>query len=170
MLGVRSRSQDHLISTLAGLWHPQSLSGWWVTGSTWINLFILKKYSQHLQSAELYAIDTKWTRRTSEYWDCLNRHARTIKCHVRHIQKMMQRGWYLWIGTQAETSVCSPRNAGPSVMGISYCCNRGSIISWFLLDILWTLIMCLEPSGHMSSLLNNKHFHHLHGISYTLDS
>lgn len=90
MLGVRSRSQDHLISTLAGLWHPQSLSGWWVTGSTWINLFILKKYSQHLQSAELYAIDTKWTRRTSEYWDCLNRHARTIKCHVRHIQKMMQ--------------------------------------------------------------------------------
>lgn len=84
MLGVRSRSQDHAISTLAGLWHPQSLSGWGVTGSTWINLFILKKYSQHLQSAELYAIDTKWTKRTSEYWDCLNRHVRIIKCHVRH--------------------------------------------------------------------------------------
>lgn len=61
-------------------------------------------------------------------------------------------------------------NAGPSVMGISYLCNRGSIISWFLVDVLWTLTMCLEPSGHMGSLLNNKHFHHLHGISYTLDS
>ena len=53
-------------------------------GSTWINLFILKKYSQHLQLAKLCAIDTKWTRRTSEYWDCLNRHVRLIKCHVRH--------------------------------------------------------------------------------------
>lgn len=81
MLGVRSRSQDHAYSPCWTL-TPSVLS---VGGTAVLGFKFI--YSENTVSTfvivELYA-EIKWTKRISEYWDCLNRHVRIIKCHVRH--------------------------------------------------------------------------------------